>query len=81
MLKKINIYPANVSKHNTNCKKQVILLMVENREKQTLLSGITSKYYGDFLHLFRKKKLKLHKKYVKTDFCNVIITSENILNV
>ena len=81
MLKKINIYPANVSKHNTNCKKQVILLMVQNREKQALLSGITFKYYGDFLHLFRKKKLKLHKKYVKTDFCNVIITSENILNV
>ena len=33
-----------------------------------------------FIYL-EKKKLKLHKKYVKTDFCNVIITSENILNV
>ena len=55
--------------------------MIENREKQALLRGITSKHYGDFLHLFRKKKLKLHKKYVKIDFCNIIITSENILNV
>ena len=34
-----------------------------------------------FIYLEKKKKLKLHKKYVKTDFCNVIITSENILNV
>ena len=82
MLKKIKIYPAYVSKHNTNCEKQVIILMIENGEKQALVRGITSKHYVGFLCLFRKKsKLKLHKKYVKIDFCNVIITSENILNV
>ena len=30
MLKKI--YPAYVSKHNSNCEKQVTLLMIPNRE-------------------------------------------------
>ena len=30
MLKKEKVYPANVSKHNSNCEKQVILLMIPN---------------------------------------------------
>ena len=30
MLKKEKIYPAYVSKHNSNCEKQVILLMIPN---------------------------------------------------
>ena len=34
MLKKKKIYPAYVSKHNSNCEKQVILLMILNNEKQ-----------------------------------------------
>ena len=34
MLKKEKIYPAYVSKHNSNHEKQVILLMISNREKQ-----------------------------------------------
>ena len=32
ILKKIYIYPAYVSKHNKNCDKQVILLMISNGE-------------------------------------------------
>ena len=32
MLKKIKIYPANVSKYNLNYEKQVIPLMIPNRE-------------------------------------------------
>ena len=31
--KKEKIYPAYVSKHNSNCEKQVILLMIPNGEK------------------------------------------------
>ena len=34
MLKKKKIYPAYVSKHNSNREKQVILLMISNGEKQ-----------------------------------------------
>ena len=30
MLKKEKIYPAYVSKHNSNCEKQVIFLMIPN---------------------------------------------------
>ena len=32
MLKKKKIYPAYVSKHSSNCEKQVILLMIPNRQ-------------------------------------------------
>ena len=32
--KKKKKYPAYVSKHNSNCEKQVIFLMISNREKQ-----------------------------------------------
>ena len=55
--KKEKIYPAYVSKHNSNREKQVILLMIPNEEKwhylaakklSELLRGITSKHYGDF---------------------------------
>ena len=33
MLKYIYIYPAHVSKHNSNCEKQVIILTIPNGEK------------------------------------------------
>ena len=75
--KKEKIYPAYVSKHNSNSEKQVILLMISNGEKlwhylavkklSASLRGITSKNDGDFyclncLHSFRtKNKLELHK--------------------
>ena len=32
--KKEKVYPAYVSKYNSNCEKQVILLMISNGEKQ-----------------------------------------------
>ena len=76
--KKEKIHPASVSKHNSNREKQVILLIISNREKlwhylavkklSVLLRGITSKQYGDYfclncLHYFRtKNKLGLHKR-------------------
>ena len=55
----IYIYPANISKHNPNCEKQVVLLMISNKEKgrwhylavkklSPLLRGIISKHQGDF---------------------------------
>ena len=52
--KKEKVYPAYVSKYNSNCEKQVILLMISNGEKwhylavkeiSALLRGITSKNY------------------------------------
>ena len=36
--KKEKIYPANVSKHNSHCEKQVILSMIPNRENWHYLS-------------------------------------------
>ena len=71
------MYPANVSKHNSNCKKQIILLIIPNGEGwhclavkklSALLRGITSKTNSDFyclncLHSFRtKNKLESNKK-------------------
>ena len=69
--KKEKIYPAYISKHNSNREKRVILLMISNGEKgrwhylsvkklSALLRGITSKNYGDFyflncFHSFRTK--------------------------
>ena len=72
-----NIWPAYISKINSNCEKQVIPLMVPNEEKEgwhylavtklsTLLRGITSKhhfYYLNCLHAFQtENKLKFHEK-------------------
>ena len=68
--KKEKIYPAYVSKHNSNREKQVILLMISNGEKwhylavkklSALLRGITSQHHGDFyclncFHSFATKK-------------------------
>ena len=60
MLKKKKIYPAYVLKHNSSREKQVILLMIPNKEKwhylavkklSALLRGITSKH-GDFYCLY-----------------------------
>ena len=55
--KKENIYPAYVSKYNSNQEKQVFLLMIPNEEGwhylavkklSASLRGITSKHHGDF---------------------------------
>ena len=91
--KKEKIYPAYVSKDNSNHEKQVILLLILNREKwhylavkelPALLRAITSKHYGDFYclnccHSLRiKGKLESHKKVCKNkDFYNVILPFEN----
>ena len=59
MLKEKKIYPAYVSKHTSNCEKQVILFMISNEEKRwwhhlavtkqwALLRVVTSKHHGDF---------------------------------
>ena len=92
--KKENIYSAYVSKHNSVCEKQVIILMIQNEEKShylaakelsALLREVTSKHHGDFhclncLHSFaREKKLESHKKVCENkDFYDVIVTSEDI---
>ena len=55
----IYIYPANISKHNPNREKQVVLLIISKEEKgrwhylsvkklSPLLRGIISKHQGDF---------------------------------
>ena len=70
MLKRKKIYPAYVSKHNSNREKQVNLLMIPNgegwhylavKELSALLRGITSKHQRDFyclncLHSFATEK-------------------------
>ena len=70
MLKRKKIYPAYVSKHNSNREKQVNLLMIPNGEGwhylavkglSALLRGITSKHHRDFyclncLHSFATEK-------------------------
>ena len=80
------MYPAYVSKYNTNCVKQVIHLIISNREKKlsALLRGITSKTNGifycmNYLHSFRtNNELESHQKVcVNKDFCNVIMSSED----
>ena len=68
--KEKKIYPVYISKNNSNCEKQVILLMISNGEKwhylavkklSALLRGITSQHHGDFyclncFHSFATKK-------------------------
>ena len=90
--KKEKIYPADVSKHSSNCEEQVILLMISNGGKwhylavknlSALLRGITSKnMVTGCLNCFHscttKNNLNRIKKYVKNkDFCNVIMPSED----
>ena len=58
-IKKPEICPASISKINSDCEKQIIILMIPNKEKErlhylavkklsALLRGITSKYQGEF---------------------------------
>ena len=69
-----------MSKYNTNCENQVILLMITNGKKwhylaikklPALLRGVTSKHLGDFycLNCFHsystEKNLKSIMRYVK----------------
>ena len=68
-IKEKETFPAYISKINSNCENQVILVMIPNEEKEgwhylaviklsTLLRGITSRLHGEFyclnyLHYFR----------------------------
>ena len=68
-IKRKEIFPASISIINFNCEKQIVLLMIPNKEKRgwhylaakrlsALLWGITSKkngdfYYLNFLHFFK----------------------------
>ena len=88
-IKKEKIYPAYVSKHNSNRQKQVIILVILKGEElvylavkklSALLRGITSKHHGDFyclnrLHSFAtKNKLESHKEVCENKyFLNVIV--------
>ena len=70
------------AKNNSNCEKQVILLMISNREKlwpylavkklSVLLRGTTSKYYSIFIvwiaFIPLEKKIKSHKKVCENKF-------------
>ena len=58
-VEKEKIYPAYVSKYNSNCEKQVILLMISNREKCEVKSeGRQAKSDGRRLwHYLAVKKL------------------------
>ena len=74
---KENIYPAYVSKHNSNREKQVILLMIQNegwhylavKKLSASLRGISSKYHGDFyccFHFFAtENRHESHKNVYK----------------
>ena len=91
--KKGKLYPGYVSKYNSNCKKQIIFLMIPNGERwhyialkklSALLRGITSKHHGNIyclncLHSSAVgSKCESHKKVCENkDFCNVLIPSED----
>ena len=81
------IYPAYISKPNSNHEKQIILLMVSDREgwhylavtrRSALLRGVTSKhdfdffFWSGFIHLEQKTNLNRIKKYVKINICVVL---------
>ena len=64
--KNIYIYPASVSKHNSNRAKKVIILMISNWEKRKAKSDRhEAKYKGqeqwDYLAV-KKKKISIIKK-------------------
>ena len=91
--KKEKIYPAYVSKHNSNHDKQVVLVMISNAKKwhyfpvknlSGLLRGVISKHQGNFyclncFHSFAtENKLQSHKRTCENkDFCNVNMLSED----
>ena len=89
---KEEICPAYVSEHNSDCKKQ-FLLMIPNEEGwhclavkkiSALLRGIMSTHHGDFywpncLHSFaiQNKRDSHEKAWESKDFCNVAMPSED----
>ena len=91
--KKEKIYPVYVSKHNSNCEKQINFLMIQNGEGwhylsvkklSALLWKITSKHHGNFYwlncfhSLVTKNKCESQKKVCENKiFCNNIMPSED----
>ena len=81
--KEKEICQAYISKANSNCENQIVLLMIPNKLKEgwhylairklsTLLRRTTSKHHGDFsltrLHSFKtENKLKSHAKVCKNN--------------
>ena len=72
-IKETKICPAYISKINSNCQNQTILLMTPNKEKEqwryiavkklsTLLRGITSKHHSDFYFLNYLHSLRTENK-------------------
>ena len=87
-ISKEKIYPAYVSKHNSNRQKQLIFLRIPNKEKlwhylavkkPPLSSGIFSEHYGDFYYLssFLQDKESHKKVHENKDICNVSMPSED----
>ena len=97
ILKEKKMYSAFVSKHNLNCKKQVILLMIPNKEGwhylvgkelPALLREITSKHHCDFyclncLYSFAaEKQRESHKKVNENkNLCNVGTSFQDIKSI
>ena len=84
------IYLICVSKNNSNCKNQVVLLTIPNKKgwhyiaASALLRRISSKHNGELyclncIHLVRTKdKPESHKKeWENKDFNNVVMPSED----
>ena len=96
MLKKKKIYPAYVSKHNSNREKQLILLTISNGEKWnylvvkklSALFRITSKHQDDFYCLNRfhsfatENKLQSHiRAIIKIKRMKIKIENKDFCNV
>ena len=86
MLKEKKIYPAYISKHNSNREKQIIHLKIPNRELLLLfiINRTASKNNGDlyclncFNSISTKNKLESHKGVCENkDICNVTIPFES----
>ena len=90
-IKEIKIFPAYISKINTNSEKRIMQkLLMQKRKDDTilwekisaLLHGTTSKHNADIynltcLHSFRKEnKLKSFEKVQKT-ICGIVIPSQD----
>ena len=91
---KEKIYPAYLSKYNSNCKKQVFVLIIPNEKKwhylavkklSASLGVITSKHHDDFyclncFHSFATKRKRHSDKRAceNKDFCNIIMPFQNI---
>ena len=91
MLKKKKTNSGYASKPNSDREKEIILLMIQNRERwhylalkkvSTFFRGITSKHQCDFyclnclLSSATGSKLESHKNaFLKKDFCNVAMPS------